>query len=67
MRIAGDFAGLQLPGAAGSSMLPAMLASLVSNLLNVEYWLTNPWLPIISLFSLWMFIDALRRLNQQSA
>src|SRR5437763_6896916 len=38
-----------------------MLASLVSNLLNVEYWLTNPWLPLVSLFSLWMFIDAIRR------
>src|SRR5467141_3896446 len=38
-----------------------MLASLVSNLLNFEYWLTNPWLPLVSLFSLWMFIDAIRR------
>ena len=38
-----------------------MLASLVSNLLHVEYWLTNPWLPVVSLFSLWMFIDAIRR------
>src|SRR6266852_1129220 len=38
-----------------------MLASLVSNLLNVEYWFSNPWLPLVSLFSLWMFIDAVRR------
>src|SRR3989441_4087075 len=38
-----------------------MLASLVSNLINVEYWLGNPWLPLVSLFSLWMFIDAVRR------
>src|SRR5437867_10698341 len=38
-----------------------MLASLVSNLLNFDYWLSNPWLPIMSLFQLWMFIDALRR------
>src|SRR5260221_9028621 len=38
-----------------------MLASLVSNLINVEYWFTNPWLPLVSLFSLWMFIDAVRR------
>lgn len=38
-----------------------MLASLVSNLLNVEYWLTNPWLPLMSIFQLWMFIDAVRR------
>src|SRR5256885_12036007 len=38
-----------------------MLASLVSNLVNVEYWFTNPGLPLVSLFSLWMFIDAVRR------
>ena len=38
-----------------------MLASLVSNLINFDYWLSNPWLPIMSLFQLWMFIDALRR------
>src|SRR6267378_442927 len=38
-----------------------MLASLVSNLINVEYWFSNPWLPLVSLFSLWMFIDAVRR------
>jgi len=38
-----------------------MLASMVSNLLNLEYWLSNPWLPLMSLFQLWMFIDAVRR------
>jgi hypothetical protein len=38
-----------------------MLASMVSNLLNVEYWLSNPWVPLISLFQIWMFIDAVRR------
>jgi tetratricopeptide (TPR) repeat protein len=38
-----------------------MLASMVSNLLNFEYWLSNPWLPLMSLFQLWMFIDAVRR------
>src|SRR5215471_16315754 len=38
-----------------------MLASLVSNLLQSEYWLTNPWLPLVSLFSLWMLVDAIRR------
>src|SRR5215467_1297627 len=38
-----------------------MLATLVSNLLQFEYWLTNPWLPLVSLFSLWMLIDAIRR------
>src|ERR1051326_5540816 len=38
-----------------------MLASLLSNLFHFEYWLSNPWLPLVSLFSLWMFIDAVRR------
>src|SRR3989449_181168 len=38
-----------------------MFASMVSNLLHFEYWLTNPWLPLVSLFSLWMLIDAIRR------
>ena len=38
-----------------------MLASLVSNLLNYEFWFTSPWLALVSLFSLWMLIDAIRR------
>ena len=38
-----------------------MLASLISNLVNFEYWLTNPWLPLMAIFQLWMFIDAVRR------
>ena len=38
-----------------------MLASLMSQLLNFEYWLRAPWLPLISLFQLWMLIDAIRR------
>jgi len=38
-----------------------MVASLVTNLVSFEYWLSNPWYPLISLFVLWMFIDALRR------
>src|SRR3989449_11781060 len=38
-----------------------MFASMVSNLLHVEYWLTNPWLVLVSLFQLWMLIDAIRR------
>ena len=38
-----------------------MLASLLSNLLHFDYWLSNPLLPLVSLFSLWMFIDAIRR------
>jgi hypothetical protein len=38
-----------------------MLASLISNLQNIQYWLENPWWAVISLFTLWMFIDAVRR------
>jgi tetratricopeptide (TPR) repeat protein len=38
-----------------------MLALLISNLLQVEYWLRYPWLAIFSLFQLWMLIDAVRR------
>ena len=38
-----------------------MLASLISNLVNLEYWLRSPWAIIMSLFSLWMLVDALRR------
>src|SRR5947209_15854198 len=38
-----------------------MLGSLLSNLLDIQYWFSNPWLPLTSLFSLWMFIDAVRR------
>src|SRR5207249_3164934 len=50
-----------LPASTICTSLRPMLASLVSNLLHFEYWLTNPWLPVVSLFSLWMFIDAIRR------
>jgi tetratricopeptide (TPR) repeat protein len=38
-----------------------MFASLVSNLVHFEYWLSNPWLPLMGLFQLWMLIDAVRR------
>ncbi len=38
-----------------------MLASLISNLFQFEYWLANPWIVIVSLFQLWMLVDALRR------
>jgi len=38
-----------------------MLASLLSDLLHIDYWISNPWLPIMSIFSLWMLVDALRR------
>ena len=38
-----------------------MLASLISNLVNFDYWLRSPWVIIMSLFQLWMLIDAIRR------
>jgi hypothetical protein len=38
-----------------------MLASWLSNLLSFDYWLSAPWLPLMSLFQLWMLIDAVRR------
>src|ERR1051325_7544537 len=37
-----------------------MVAS-VLNLLNLDYWLTSPWFLVISVFQLWMFIDAIRQ------
>jgi hypothetical protein len=38
-----------------------MLASLLSNFANFDSWLANPVMAIVTLFSLWMFIDAIRR------
>jgi tetratricopeptide (TPR) repeat protein len=38
-----------------------MLAALISNLLHPEYWLANPVGVILSVFWLWMLIDAIRR------
>src|SRR5947209_3432179 len=38
-----------------------MLAFLISNLLDAQYWLRYPWLAALSLFQLWMLIDAVRR------
>ncbi len=38
-----------------------MLASLISNLRQVDYWLSNPWIAIVMVFQLWMLIDAFRR------
>src|SRR5262249_29551135 len=38
-----------------------MLASLISNLLSIDFLLATPWLIIPQLFSLCMFIDAIRR------
>src|SRR5678810_44694 len=38
-----------------------MLAFFISNLLQFEYWLRYPWLVVLSLFQLWMLVDAVRR------
>jgi len=38
-----------------------MLASLLSNFLNVSYLLSSPLVLVISLFNLWMLVDAIRR------
>ena len=38
-----------------------MQASLFSALGHLHYWLANPMVPLITLFQLWMFVDALRR------
>jgi hypothetical protein len=38
-----------------------MVASLVTNLLSIDYWLSNPWWALVSLFQLWMLVDAIRR------
>jgi tetratricopeptide (TPR) repeat protein len=38
-----------------------MFASLISDALNPEYLIHNPWLLLLFAFQLWMFIDALRR------
>jgi hypothetical protein len=38
-----------------------MVASLVTNLVSFDYWLSNPWYVVVTLFQLWMFIDAIRR------
>jgi tetratricopeptide (TPR) repeat protein len=38
-----------------------MVALLITNLLNTDYLLSSPWLGLLSLFWLWMLIDAIRR------
>src|SRR5262245_7985979 len=38
-----------------------MLASLLTNILDIGFWIRNPLAAIISIFQLWMCIDALRR------
>ncbi len=38
-----------------------MFASLISDFLNIDYLIHNPWWLLAFLFQLWMFIDAVRR------
>ena len=38
-----------------------MLGFITTRLLELEFWLRNPWVALFSLFQLWMLIDALRR------
>jgi tetratricopeptide (TPR) repeat protein len=38
-----------------------MFASLISNLLNIDYLIHNIWLLFIFAFQIWMFVDAIRR------
>jgi hypothetical protein len=38
-----------------------MLASLISDVLNFDYLIHNPWWLVAFAFQLWMFVDALRR------
>ena len=38
-----------------------MFASLISELLNIDYLIHNAWLLLVFAFQIWMFIDAIRR------
>ena len=38
-----------------------MFAPLISDALNLEYLIHNPWLLLVFAFQLWMFVDAMRR------
>jgi hypothetical protein len=38
-----------------------MSASLIFDVLNVDYLIHNPWLLLLFAFQLWMFVDAIRR------
>ena len=38
-----------------------MQASLLTDLLYFQGWLSNPMVPLVTLFQIWMFVDALRR------
>lgn len=36
-------------------------AWLIPDALSLDYWLSNPWIAVVTLFQLWMFVDAVRR------
>lgn len=38
-----------------------MFATLIGDFLNVSYLLHNPWLLLVAVFQVWMFVDAIRR------
>ncbi len=38
-----------------------MFASLIGDFLNIGYLLHNPWLLLVAVFQVWMFVDAVRR------
>jgi hypothetical protein len=38
-----------------------MIASLITNLTDVDFLIHNPWLGLVAIFQLWMGIDAVRR------
>jgi hypothetical protein len=38
-----------------------MLASVFTRLMDFESWLTNPIVPLLAIFQIWMLIDAVRR------
>src|SRR6267378_6697014 len=38
-----------------------MFASMISDVLNYDYLIHNPWLLVVFAFQLWMFVDAVRR------
>src|SRR5687767_2841422 len=42
-------------------MLWAMFASLLDDVLHFDYLIRNPWLLLVFAFSVWMFVDAIRR------
>jgi hypothetical protein len=41
--------------------ITGMFASLLSNLLNIDYLIHNVWLLLVFAFQIWMFVDAIRR------